>query len=384
MKDNTEEDVVITGVGIQTSLSSDLEIFWQSLLAKESSARHWEDLREQQFRSTVACRIAGILGPSFHRGRRIASEAVADAILQSSIKLPQRTGVFIGSTMGESYAIEALAEGRSRQLKSQSTIGIARTIRDAHSLHGPCRAYGSACAASNYSIGAAAETLRRNKIDAAIAGGVDPFSRIAMTGFSRSRAMSVKGRCRPFDKERDGMILGEGAAFFILERFSDAIQRGANPLAKIGKIGLTCDASHPVAPQKNGSGLATALQIAMQRNDLKREDISWICAHGSGTTISDKAEAIAIRTVFENCSTPVSAFKGALGHTMGASAAIELAVCVLSIQHKLIPPTVNLDSIEEESINVVTSPENTEIAWILNISLAFGGLNSVLPVGRCH
>jgi 3-oxoacyl-[acyl-carrier-protein] synthase II len=282
--------------------------------------------------------------------------------------------------MGESGSFEAAAkEDNAVDLNSETCVAFPRAIARALGLQGPVRAYGTACAAGNYAIGAAAQQLRKGHIDLALAGGVEPFSRIAMTGFSRSRAMS-EGTCRPFDQQRDGMLLGEGAAILVLERSSDAAARGMRPLAIVGALGLTCDAYHPTSPDPDGVGAAAAFRRAFATQGLEAGDIDWVCAHGTGTLLSDAAEAKALDTVFAKGAPPVSGIKGALGHSMGAATAIEAAICALAIDRQQLPPTIGL---EEPAFDLpfVRAPLSQPVRWAANAGFAFGGLNAVLLLG---
>jgi 3-oxoacyl-[acyl-carrier-protein] synthase II len=214
-------------------------------------------------------------------------------------------------------------------------------------------------------------------MEVAIAGGVEPFSRVALTGFSRSRAMTSE-KCRPFDLKRDGMILGEGAAIFVLESEDHAIQRGAIPLAVIGSLGLSGDAFHPTAPLQDGSGVARAMENALKLEKIVSGEVDWICAHGSGTLASDKAEALAILNVFGG-EVPVSGVKGAFGHALGAASAIQAAVCLMALQHDTVLQTVNLENPDPEfGINLVQFRLKKELTYIMNCGYAFGGLNSAL------
>ena len=367
--------VAITGLGLITPLGNDPDTLWSRLLTGDSAARHWDDLAGEDFRHTVACRVTDLGGSS--RGRSLAVSAARAAVANADVDLPAGAGVFVGSTMGESSAFEAAAHG---DLTTETCVAFPRAIGDALQLTGPCRAYGTACAAGNYAIGAAAAMLGQRRLDVALAGGVEPFSRIAMTGFSRSRAMSSSGVCRPFDAHRDGMLLGEGAAMMVLERETDALARGARPLATVGALGLSCDAHHPTAPHPEGRGAAAAFLDALSTQRLAPSDIDWICAHGSGTLLSDAAESRAITTVFGTDGPAVTGLKGALGHAMGAATAIEAAICALAITRQTLPPTAGL--VEPEfPLNHIREPRPARPRWVANAGFAFGGLNAVLLLG---
>ncbi|MBI5917019.1 MAG: beta-ketoacyl-[acyl-carrier-protein] synthase family protein [Bacteroidetes bacterium] len=375
--------IVVTGMGAITPLGCGLPQIWDRLLKGESSAAAWDDLAEQGFPFTVASRIPEFQTKTFERGKEMAVLAAQQALRHAGIEPPKdSTGVFIGSTIGESLAFEKCAEGEDLAIGEYTCAIFSKAIAEKLELSGPCRAYGTACAAGNYAIGAAAEQLKKGKVDIAIAGGVDPFSRIAMVGFMRSRAMASQGVCRPFDKNRTGMLLGEGAAFLVLEREDDALARNATPLAVIGALGLTCDAYHPTAPHPDGQGMELAMRKALAKEGIGTGDVDWICAHGSGTRASDAAEALAINNLFGKNSVTVSGFKGAFGHTLGAATAIEAAMCVLSLQHRLIPPTANFEEQDPAApLRIANMSLKSNGGWILNCGYAFGGLNSALLIG---
>jgi 3-oxoacyl-[acyl-carrier-protein] synthase II len=176
------------------------------------------------------------------------------------------------------------------------------------------------------------------------------------------------------------MLLGEGAAILVLERESDAKARGARPLAIVGALGLTCDAYHPTAPHPQGDGAARAFRSALVDQELDPSDIDWVCAHGTGTVLSDNAESAALEQAFGKKVPWISSLKGALGHSMGAASAIEAAVSVLAIDRQKAPPTAGL---EEPAFNLpfVTAPMPLSMHWIANAGFAFGGLNAVLLMG---
>jgi len=374
--------IVVTGIGIQTPLGNELNTLWKNLIAGKSAIKQWDDLAVEGFRYQTACRIENCDTPLFERGKQLAYKSVQAAIQMSRIKPPPNTGIFLGSTMGESAAFEAKANGIAIDVHQHSCASFVDFLQQKLQLKGVKMAFGTACAAGNYAIGHAARQLSNKKIDVAIAGGVDPFSRIAMAGFSRSRAMSSNGFCRPYDQQRAGMILGEGAAFLILEREEDAMARGAKILAKIGALGLSCDAYHSTAPEPKGDGIKRAIQQALLEAKLPPDAISWVCGHGSGTKPSDLAESRAITSVFGE-GIPVAAYKGGLGHTLGAATAIEAVICILALQKKQLPPTTLLDKQDENlSIYAVDKTFTHSADFALNCGYAFGGLNSALIIGK--
>ncbi len=373
--------IVITGLGVISPLGNNPQSLWEALLTKQCAAREWSDLKAQGFRIPVACRVADFEAPDHERGQQMAVTAAKQAVNAAKLSLIGKVGVYVGSTMGESYAFESAAEGESLIREKAIIAAYPNAVQRALQLSGPIRAYGTACAAGNYAIGAAAQALKMGIVDAAIAGGVESFSRIALVGFSRSRAMTPD-YCRPFDHRRRGMQLGEATAFVVLEQEQAAYDRGAIPIATVESLGLSCDAFHPTAPRPDGSGMATSMSNALKQGNIEPQEIDWICAHGTGTVRSDSAEAKAIETVFPH-NPPVSSIKGALGHSLGAATAVEAVVTALALQHKVLPPTVNFEEPDPQiKLDIVhTSRSVQSIRWALNCGYAFGGLNSALLMG---
>ena len=373
---------VVTRFGLVTPLGNLKDDIWFKLVTKQSAARNWEDLEKEGFRFSKACRVMeNTKISSIERGAWFAKEALNNAVVDSPFDFPPDTGIFIGSTIGESGAFEAIAAGTNLDPLKYTIDSFANLIKKELGLKGVSYSYGTACAAGNYALGAAASAIRGGLIDVAVAGGVEPFSRVAMTGFSRSRAMTAD-QCRPFDQNRDGMILGEGAAVFILEEEEHALTRNIQPLAVIGSLGLSCDAYHPTAPLADGSGVERAMKNALALEKIESNDVDWICAHGSGTVVSDRAEAQAIRNIFGK-DVPVSGIKGAIGHALGAATAIQTAICIMALQKNEIPPIVNLEIPDPEfEIDLVSYLRNKELNYVLNCGYAFGGLNSALLIKK--
>jgi 3-oxoacyl-[acyl-carrier-protein] synthase II len=335
--------VVITGVGVVSPLGEAPAPLWEQLLAGQTAARPWPDLASEGHRNNVACRIDNLDCADVNRGQVLAVRAALQAVENARVDPPKNAGVFLGSTLGESAAFEHVAEGQALPLGELSVASFVEKTRAHFKLSGPRVAVATACAAGNYAIGAGLEALRHGRVPLVLAGGVEPFSRLAQVGFSRSRAMAA-GVCKPFDRDRTGMLLGEGAAVFVLETIEGALRRGARPLAEVVTLGLSCDAYHATAPQPDGRGMAKAMRAALDSAGIGAEQIGWINAHGSGTRLSDAAEAKALRSVFGNYLPPVSGSKGALGHALGAASAIETAVCVAGLLAQTIPPTAGHDN----------------------------------------
>ncbi|MBN8786370.1 MAG: beta-ketoacyl-[acyl-carrier-protein] synthase family protein [Terrimonas sp.] len=373
--------IVITGVGVVSPLGIGIDVLWNNLLSSKTSLQHFNDLEAAGYRNTSACRVTDFEAPQITRGACMALEAAKQAIAQSNIQLPKNTGIFLGSTLGESMAYELAAEGEPIDPEAYNTFSIAKAIADTYQVIGPIQALSTACTAGNYAVGAAMAALQRGDIDVAIAGGAEPFSRIAMVGFTRSRAMAADG-CKPFDANRTGMVLGEGAAIFIVERLDDAVKRGAMTLATVHALGLSCDAYHPTSPHPDGRGLTNAMNAAFKKSGINADDIDWVNIHGSGTRVSDAAESIALKNVFKNNMPLLSGSKGAIGHALGAASALELAICVKGIATQTIPPTPGYTIQDADiALDCTTQPVHKKINLVINNASAFGGLNASLLLG---
>ena len=379
----TTARVVVTGVGFETPLGSDPSTVWTRLLEGETASRTWPDLVDEGFPVPRACRIPAALGEPDprRRGRTLAVAAARAALHRSGLVPAGRVGVYVGTTMGESAVFEAAGEGAELALDEAAGSVFAAEVAETLELEGPRRTYGTACAAGNYALGAAAAAVGSGAVDAALAGGVEPFSRIALLGFARSRAMS-SDLCRPFDANRSGMQLGEAAAFLVLEREDRALARDAAVLAAVAGFGLSGDAFHPTAPRDDGSGMAAAMRACLTAAAVSADEVGWVCAHGTGTTRSDAAEASALHAVFGEHPPPVSSIKGALGHSLGAATAVQAVVAVLALRGRVLPPNANLEQLDESlGLDVPAEPRAAPgLRRVLSCGYAFGGLNSALLV----
>jgi 3-oxoacyl-[acyl-carrier-protein] synthase II len=377
----SEPRVVITGVGAVSPLGKSAGAMWRRLAAAQSAVREWDDLREGGYRCALACRVEDFAAEPLRRGRRLTMAAAEQAVAQSGDPLPVGTGVYVGSTLGESAAFESAAEGAAIDVADFRVPSFTRAVREHFALAGPHQSLATACAAGNYAVGAALDDLRAGRVPRALAGGVEPFSRLSLVGFSRSRAMAAQ-RCQPFDRKRSGMLLGEGAAMFVLERAEDALARGALPLAEVKALGLSCDAYHPTAPRPDGSGMREAMEAALTAGGVSPDAIDWVNAHGSGTRASDDAEGRALHALFGARMPAVSGSKGALGHALGAAAALELAICVEGLRAQTVPPTAGHEDPDDEfPVACTRAARPMPLRWVLNNAFAFGGLNSSLLVG---
>jgi len=378
-----EERVVVTGVGLVSALGVNVDTLWRRLNRGESAVCEHADLRSGGYRSALAARLDCFEADPLRRGLAMALAAVGQAMEQSGITPPARVGVYVGGTMGESAAFERAAEGEPIDVADYGIPSFSRGIRDRYDLGGPHQSFGTACAAGNYAVGAGLDQLRTGIVSVAIAGGVEPFSRLSHVGFGRARAMASDA-CRPFDRRRSGLVLGEGAAMFVMERAGDALARGATPLAEVVALGLTCDAHHPTTPLPDGSGMRRAMERALAAGRVSASAVDWVNAHGTGTRANDAAEAHALRETFGADLPAVSGSKGALGHAMGAASALELAICVKGLREQAVPPTAGHDIPDPDGIACTRHPTPRRLEWVLNNAFAFGGLNSSLLLRAWH
>jgi 3-oxoacyl-[acyl-carrier-protein] synthase II len=304
----------------------------------------------------------------------------------------ERTGVAIGTTMGESRILEGIDEVWVK--KGESAIEpdliprlpanvISSNVAIEFKLKGPNYLISTACAAGNYAIGYAYDLIKKGAVDIMFAGGADGFSRIAFTGFNRLLAIAPDF-CRPFDKNRKGMMVGEGAAILVLETLEAALKRKADIYAEVLGYGLSCDAHHMTAP--HAPGITKAIENALRDSGLAPEDVNYFNAHGTGTSANDKEECLAIKNVFGAYSKkiPVSSIKSMLGHTMGAASAIEAAACCLSVSTDIIPPTINYETPDPEcDIDCVPNvSRKMKVDIALNSASAFGGNNACLVLKK--
>jgi 3-oxoacyl-[acyl-carrier-protein] synthase II len=244
----------------------------------------------------------------------------------------------------------------------------------------------AACAAGNYAVAHALDVLRAGRADVMLAGGADAFSRITYTGFFRLGAIAPD-LCRPFDRNRKGMIPGEGAAVLVLEPLERAVARGARIYAEVAGYGLSCDAHHMTAAHPEGDGAARAMERALADAGVAPGEVSYISAHGTGTPTNDRLETIAVKRVFgEGGVPPMSSVKSMLGHTMGAASAIESVVCALAIATGRVPPTMNYEEPDPEcDLDVVPNEaRELDVQVTMNNAYAFGGNNASVIFRRCE
>lgn len=396
--------VVVTGVGVVSPIGSDAHTFWTDLNQGRSGVgkltrlpnelyprdwaaeiKDWNHLPESQDSTLESS------GQAVGYAVAVARMALEDAGFKDAI-LPthNRCGVLIGTTMGNQDVAERIVNqfdlDESFQLSREQAADfehfkpslLSLTVAKRFGCRGGASTYVNACAAGNYAVGMAFSRIRNGMESMILAGGADPFTRACYTIFHRLNASSSSA-CRPFDKDRDGMIVGEGAAMLVLEEYQHAIDRGARIYAEVTGYGLACDAYHATAPHPEGNGAVAAMQRALSVAGLEPTDINYVNAHGTGTLANDQSEAVGMSRVFgETLRTlPVSSIKSNLGHCMGAASALEAVACSLAIHHQKAPQTINTVDVDPAfpvPFDVLSEgAKKMPLKHIMSNAFAFGG-----------
>jgi 3-oxoacyl-[acyl-carrier-protein] synthase II len=399
--------VVVTGLGLITPVGLGWRASWEALLAGRSGIEAVRSFDTSPFPVHIGAEVKGFspepylrrqpaesMGRSSQLAVAAARMAVEDAGLDPDALDRRRAGVSMGTTSGEPYFVERYNDVRKEAGRAAIPADIfpkyPSHVIPTHvaielDLRGPSLMIPTACAAGNYAIGYATDLIRMGRVDVMLAGGADAFSRITYMGFSRLGAIA-KERCQPFDKNRKGMVPGEGAAVLVLEEAEASRARGAKIYAEILGYGISCDAHHMTAAHPQGEGAVRAMVGALKASGVGIEDVGYISAHGTGTPTNDRAESIAVRSLFGARAdrVPVSSIKSMVGHTMGAASAIEAAACALAIDSGWIPPTINYEEPDPECdldyVPNVARHSHPRVA--LNNAYAFGGNNASLCLAR--
>lgn len=400
--------VVITGIGMVTSVGIGREQFWSSLMAGRSGFGRVQSFDTSSFGVHLGAEIKDFnprehvveladqaIGRSSQLAIAAARLAISDATLDLTVVDRNRAGVCVGTTSGEPHFIEKFDDhyiaGNLEQVGREFITRYPCHVVPGHvamelGLGGEAMMIPTACAAGNYAIAHASDLLRAGRADVMLAGGSDSFSRITYTGFARLGAIAPEV-CQPFDRNRKGMVPGEGAAMLLLERKEHALARGARIYCEIAGYGLSCDAHHMTAAHPAGEGAARAMNMALQSSELSPSDVDYISAHGTGTPTNDRLETVAVKKTFGELAykIPISSIKSMLGHTMGAASAIEAAACALVITHGQIPPTMHWQNQDPECdldyVPNVARQHKVKVA--MNNAYAFGGNNSSLILSAC-
>jgi 3-oxoacyl-[acyl-carrier-protein] synthase II len=396
--------IVVTGVGVVSSVGVGKDEFWKSIISGKSGISKITSFNTKELRCHYAGEIKNFIPEDFIAKRKIqflgrtsqmAIAATSQALKDSRLSLrninKQRTGVFLGTTMGEKPLEESidvwLMEGYDKIDKKkilQSTPNnLSANIANYFKIQGPNYLIPTACAAGNYAIGYGFDLIKKGDIDYAIVGGADSFSKVAFIGFHRLYAVAPE-KCQPFDKNRKGMLVGEGAGILFLETLESALKRKSNIYAEILGYGISCDAHHMTASHVDG--IERVIRKALKESDIGEDEIDYINPHGTGTQSNDRTECAAIKRIFKERykTIPISSIKSMLGHTMGAASAIEVLTCCLVVKENIIPPTINFETPDPEC-DIDCVPNRAKIKKVniaLNNGFAFGGNNSCLVIGK--
>ncbi len=395
--------VVITGLGVISSIGIGKDKFWDALIQGRSGISRITGFDTSCYQNHNAGQVrdfepldfiskerAATMGRASCLGIAAARLAASDARLRPEYYQQPDIGIVMGTTMGESQVIEGLNDAWVRDghqaidadwIPRYPCNVIAANIAMEFGAKGPNFTIPCACAAGNYAIGYASDLIRTGRARMMLAGGSDAFSRLAFMGFNR--LFAVAGEiCQPFDKNRKGMMVGEGAAVLVLESLDEALSREAPIYAEVAGYGLSCDAHHMTAPF--AEGIAQAIKSSIDACAVKPEEVDYISAHGTGTASNDKEECLAIKKVFGERRVAASSIKSMLGHTMGAASAIEALACCLVITGGVIPPTINYKTPDPEcDIDCVpNTARKADVRVAINNASAFGGNNSCLVLKK--
>lgn len=400
--------VVVTGLGVVTSIGHTVDAFWTSLVAGRGGVHRITLFDPKDFACQIGAEVrdweaADHMDPKearrndryTHFGFVAAKQAVADAGLDMAKEDGDRVGVIVGSGIGGMYTYESqlkvLAERGPRKVSPftiPSLIGnmCSGLVAIELGARGPNFGVVSACATGTHALGEAAHTIRRGDADVMVAGGseaaITPF---AYASFCSMKAMSTRNEspetaCRPFDRGRDGFIMGEGAGVLVLESLEHAQARGARIYCELAGYAATCDAFHITQPDPEGKGLSMAMKRALASAAVTPDQIDYINAHGTSTPYNDKFETLAIKKVFGDHAqrVPVSSTKSMTGHLLGAAGGIESVICVKTIQEQVIAPTINLGDPDPEcDLDYVPNVARAAtVRTVLSNNLGFGGQNA--------
>jgi len=407
--------IVVTGIGVISSLGCSVESFWEGLVAGRSGAATIEAFDPSGYGSRIACEARLFVAEDYldrKRAKRMARFsqmasaaallAVKDAGVELSAYDPERVGCVIGSAAGDYEHLAAQFKAHNDKGPGHgNALAVPRIIANMASsnaamelgIHGPNVAVLSACATGAHSIGSAMDLMSLGYADLMVAGGVEAaIAPLVVDSYDCMRVLSHRNEeptraSRPFDRDRDGFVIGEGAGILVLESYERASKRGARIYAELRGYGSTCDAYSIAAPEPEGTWAAKAMEIAMQRSGLEPGRIGYINAHGTSTEANDAVETLAIKRVFSGrgfASPPASSSKSMIGHTLGAAGALEAAVTALSLYHGVLHPTINLENPDPacDLDYIAGEARDAKIEAAISNSFGFGGHNCVLCLSK--
>jgi 3-oxoacyl-[acyl-carrier-protein] synthase II len=406
--------VVVTGLGCVSPVGNNVKDTWQALLAGKSGAAAITTFDASAHKTRFAAEVKGfdpiaLFGTrdarKMDRFTQFATAAALEALADSNLTIDEanrdRVGILIGTGIGGiNTLIEQYEVMKQRGPDRVSPFLIPMMISDGAAgniairvgARGPNMSLATACASGTNALGEAVEMIRRGSADVMIAGASEAaINAIAMAGMNVMTALSTRNddplkASRPFDKNRDGFVMGEGAGILILESLEYAQSRGANILCEFSGYGTTDDAHHISAPAEDGAGAVNSMRLAVESASLNLDDIDYINAHGTSTYLNDKSETTAIKTLFgaQAYKIPVSSTKSMTGHLLGASGALEAVICSLVIRENILPPTMNYETPDPicDLDYVPNQPRNAKPSHVMSNSFGFGGHNATLILSR--
>lgn len=397
--------IAVTGMGVLCSIGRDQNEVWSSIASSTDGIGRLTRFPDETFPTDIAAEVtadpAKLSGFSRRELKRmsrtdlLAVAAVREAIEQAERRsaLPrERTAVSTGTSTGglvegEDYYFRRVRRGSERtpvsSVLQQPTSSPSDAVARLFDLGGGLFTNATACASAGAAIGMGADLLRSGQADAVVAGGSDALCRLTYSGFNVLQAVDASP-CSPFDAGRNGITLGEGAGYLVLERMEDAISRGAEILAEIGGYGASCDAHHATAPIENGRGAASAMRQALTQSGFRGADVDYVNAHGTGTLLNDSAETKAIVEAV-GALVPTSSSKSFFGHTLGASGGIEAVVTIMALRNQVAPPTLRLKEAAEDCIldYVPGAARPLAMKRALSNTFGFGGSNVSILISAC-
>jgi 3-oxoacyl-[acyl-carrier-protein] synthase II len=406
--------VVITGIGLVSSLGIGTGANWEALLAGRSGVGRITKFDPKGFASQIAAEVSGFDPLQFVDKKDVKKMdvfiqyaiaatqfAMDDSRLMITPDCATRTGVFIASGIGGFTTIErehrALLDGGPRKISPffipSAIINLAAgQVSIRFGAKGPNSATCTACSASAHAIGDAFEVIRRGDAEAMIAGGSEAaITPMGVGGFAALRALSTRNdeperASRPFDRDRDGFIIGEGAGIVVLEELEQARRRGAPIYAELVGYGMSADAYHITAPSEDGEGAVRVMALALEKAGVRPDEVDYINAHGTSTPHNDRLETLAIKRCFGDHAwkLAISSTKSMTGHLLGAAGGLEAGITALAVSHQQVPPTINLDHPDPEcDLDYVPhTSRRTRIRYALSNSFGFGGTNAALLLKR--
>jgi 3-oxoacyl-[acyl-carrier-protein] synthase II len=400
------QKIVITGLGLVTPVGTGVKKSWESFIQGRNGANEMKSFDTSKYKVHRSCEVKDfhldielenqIKENTIHKYVYYAArEALQESRLMDKNNFNiERFGIAIGTLAAELTPFERLLRPDTSK-KDNGFDRIVAAVYPPNSItnilakyfgfEGPTMVSLNACSSGNHAIAWAYDLLIENKVDVVMVGGGDMIPQTEFTHFHNLKALAPE-KCQPFDKNRQGLMIGEGAGILVMERYDFARKRGAPIIAEMRGYGLSCDGFHMTAPHPEGDGAVKCMNEAIKMANISQTDIGYINAHGTGTPHNDKAETIAIKRVFKELAykIPCSSTKSMIGHLMGAASAVESVVCCLVLKHGIIPPTINYETPDTEcDLDYVPNvARELKVHHVLNNSFAFGGNNATTIFSR--